>query len=113
MRESPSLPELAPEWRRAFAWIEGELGGSIVRAERQARWRPAWLLDLERDGEILPLYFRGARTEMGEGGVRALEHELRVLRVLEAHDIPVPHVHGLCRSPPKHLQLCLLKLILR
>lgn len=89
---------LSPEWERAFAWVEGELGGRIVGARRQARWRPAWYLDLERQGEIVPLYFRGARGE-ADHGAYALEHEMGVLQVLEANDIPVPHVHGFCPDP--------------
>jgi hypothetical protein len=93
------LDELPEEWRGAFAWIERELGGRIARAERQARWRPAWFLDLERGGETLPLYFRGGRPEMGEAGRQALERELRIFEVLEAHDIPVPHVYCLCPEP--------------
>jgi hypothetical protein len=86
------------EWQRAFRWIEAELGGRIVRAERQARWRPAWDLDLERNGVLVPLYFRGERGE-ADHGVYALEHEMRVLQVLERNDIPVPHVHAFCAEP--------------
>jgi hypothetical protein len=88
----------AEEWKRAFRWIESELGGRIVRAERQARWRPAWDLDLERDGVLVPLYFRGERGE-ADHGVYALEHEMRVLQVLERNDIPVPRVHAFCDEP--------------
>ena len=47
--------ELSEQWQRCFGWIENELGGRIVHAERQARWRPAWFLDVERGGEPLPL----------------------------------------------------------
>ena len=90
---------MADDWQRAQAWIEAELGGKIVWAERQARWRPAWLLDLERDGERLPLYFRGERGE-ADHGVYTLEHEMRVLQVLEGQGIPVPHVYGFCPEPP-------------
>ena len=86
------------EWQRAFGWIEGELGGRIVRAERQARWRPAWFLDLERGGDTLPLYFRGERGE-ADHGAYALEHEMNVLQVLERNGIPVPHVYGFCPEP--------------
>ncbi len=90
--------KLAPEWEVAFQWIERELGGTVVRWERQLRWRPAWFIDLVRDGETIPLYFRGERAET-ENGARALEHEARVLGVLEEHGIPVPHVYGLCDGP--------------
>jgi aminoglycoside phosphotransferase (APT) family kinase protein len=89
---------LSAEWQRAFAWIEAQLGGAIVGAERQARWRPAWFLDLERNGEIVPLYFRGERGEARDEG-RALAREAGVFRVLEANDIPVPHIYGLCPEP--------------
>jgi phosphotransferase family enzyme len=92
------VTEVDAEWRQAFAWIEHTLDGRIVRAERQPRWRPAWFLDLERDGAIVPLYFRGDRGQ-ADHGVYALEHEWRVLGVLEAHEIPVPHVHAFCPAP--------------
>ncbi|MBW2401508.1 MAG: phosphotransferase family protein [Deltaproteobacteria bacterium] len=94
----PILPTLTPEWEKAFGWIEREIGGRVVRAQRQARWRPAWFLDLERDGETLPLYFRGQRAE-DPNGFEALDREARVLRKLEAEGIPVPHVYGLCPDP--------------
>lgn len=85
-------------WRDATTWIERSLGGRVVEAARQPRWRPAWFFDLERDGETLPLYFRGERGET-DHGVYALEHEMRVLQVLEQQGIPVPHVHGMCPEP--------------
>ncbi len=88
----------AEEWQRCFGWIEQELGGRIVRAERQPRWRPAWFLDLERGGETVPLYFRGDRGEADHGRY-ALEHEMKVLQVLEKNRIPVPHIHGFCPDP--------------
>jgi len=88
---------LGPKWQRAFAAVERMLGGRVVRAEMQARWRPACFLDVERDGEVLPVYFRGDRTE--GSGVYGLEHELGVLQALAAHGIPVPQVHGFCEDP--------------
>ncbi len=93
-----SVPELSPEWQRAFSWIEAELGGRIVAARRQPRWRPAWFIDLERAGEIVPLYFRGQRGEIAKG-FAALEFEAGLLRTLEREGIPVPHVHALCPEP--------------
>ncbi|TML06983.1 MAG: phosphotransferase family protein [Actinobacteria bacterium] len=47
---------------------------------------------------MLPIYFRGDRGAL-DHGVYSLEHEYRVLRVLEAHDIAVPHVYGFCPDP--------------
>ncbi len=79
-------------------WIERIIGGRVVACERQPRWRPAWFVDAERDGITLPLYFRGDRGAL-DHGVYGLEHEHTVLRVLEANDILVPHVYGLCPEP--------------
>ncbi len=97
--ESAGTGELAPEWRRAFAWVEETVGGRVVRAERQARWRPAWFLDVERDGEILPLYWRGDRGLEGINSVYDIRYESTFYPILEAHGIPVPHLYGLCSDP--------------
>ena len=43
--------ELGAADRRAFAETERLVGGTIVKAESQGRWRPAWVLELDRDGE--------------------------------------------------------------
>jgi aminoglycoside phosphotransferase (APT) family kinase protein len=83
---------------RMIAWVEQTIGGRVVQCERQPRWRPAWYLDVERDGEVLPIYFRGDRGSL-DHGVYPLEHECAVLKVLEAHDIAVPHVYGFCDDP--------------
>lgn len=88
---------LEPRWQRALAEVERLVGGRVVRAERQARWRPAWDLDVERDGTIVPIYFRGDRSE--GSGVYGLEHEYGVLQVLAAHGIPVPRLYGFCSDP--------------
>ena len=57
---SPDRGNLAPQWRRVFDWVEETTGGRIVGAEQQARWRPAWLLDVER-GQAHVRDGRGAR----------------------------------------------------
>jgi aminoglycoside phosphotransferase (APT) family kinase protein len=90
--------EVDADEQRMLAWVERTLGGKVVRSERQARWRPAWFLELERAGETLPLYFRGDRGAT-DHGVYPLEHEMRVLQLLERHAIPVPHVYGFCEEP--------------
>ena len=96
-----SAPEwraaLEPRWQRALAEVERMVGGRVVRAERQARWRPAFDLDVECRGEIVPVYFRGDRTE--GSGVYGLEHEYDVLQVLATHGIPVPRLYGFCADP--------------
>jgi aminoglycoside phosphotransferase (APT) family kinase protein len=81
-----------------ISWIERNTGGRVVRCDRQGRWRPAWYVDVERNGDTLLLYFRGDRGAL-DHGVYPLEHEYQVLRVLEAHDIAVPHVYGFCDEP--------------
>ena len=92
------LEDLEPEWQRAFEWVGRAIGGRVVRWERQPRWRPAWFLDVERGGEIVPIYFRGDRGAL-DHGVYPLEHEMKVLQLLERHAIPVPHVYGFCPDP--------------
>ena len=89
---------VGPEWGRAFAEVERLVGGRIARAEKQARWRPAFFLDVDRDGELAPVYLRGDRGEM-QHGVYGLDHEYRVLCALEAEGIPVPHVYGFLTDP--------------
>jgi aminoglycoside phosphotransferase (APT) family kinase protein len=93
----PDRAALSPEWAGAFDWVESNIG-RIVGAEAQARWRPCYYLDAERSGETLPLYFRGDRGE-ADHGVYPLEHEMRVLQVLEQQGLPVPHVYGFCPEP--------------
>jgi hypothetical protein len=94
--------QVSEQWQRAFAWVESTLGGKVVRAERQPRWRPAWFIEVAPAGdpgaEPIAVYFRGERGE-SEHGVYTLEHEMRVLQLLEQHGIPVPHVYGFCPSP--------------
>jgi aminoglycoside phosphotransferase (APT) family kinase protein len=93
-----STAERGSDEQRMLDWIERRIGGKVVRCERQARWRPAYFLDLERAGELVPLYFRGDRGAT-DHGVYPLEHEMKVLQVLERHDIPVPHIWGFCDEP--------------
>jgi aminoglycoside phosphotransferase (APT) family kinase protein len=76
-------------------WIERTIGGSVVHLERIPRWRAGWFVDVDRDGERLALYARGARGPDFPSPYD-LDHEARVHRLLEDHGFPVPHVHGLC-----------------
>jgi hypothetical protein len=86
-------------WRRAVAAVEGIVGGTVTSLEHQPRWRPAAFLDVERsDGDVVRLYWRGARGAL-DHGISDLPYERDVLEVLEAHGIPVPHVFGYVDDP--------------
>ncbi|MAG29960.1 MAG: hypothetical protein CL908_03585 [Deltaproteobacteria bacterium] len=95
---APGRADLEEVWQRAFAWVEKEVGCRIVSFERQARWRPAFFLETERDGAPLPLYLRGDRGAL-DHGIYPLEHEARVFEVMESEGLPVPHVYGMIPDP--------------
>ncbi len=86
-------------------WVEETMGGRVTHCERQARWRPAYFLDLEKEDKKLSLYFRGDRG-VSNSAQYALEHEMACLEVLEAEGIPVPHVFGFCSEPRGILMEC-------
>jgi aminoglycoside phosphotransferase (APT) family kinase protein len=78
-------------------WLERELG-TVVDLERQDRWRAAWFADVLRDGSVHRYYVRGSRG----GNFRemiTLEQEADVNRVLHAHGVAVPMVHGMMDDP--------------
>lgn len=62
--DSPDYGEAGEARLKAF--VEQLTGGTVVRMERQVRWRPAWFADVERPGQpLLQLHLRGDR----QGGV--------------------------------------------
>jgi aminoglycoside phosphotransferase (APT) family kinase protein len=71
----------------------------VVRIERQARWRPAWWVDLERDGELLELCVRGDRFD--SPSAFSLEHERIFQTLLSERGIRVARVHGFHDANPK------------
>ncbi|MCV7026276.1 phosphotransferase [Mycolicibacterium novocastrense] len=71
-------------------WISANIG-PVRTIERHHRWRPAWFVTADRGGREVDLYVRGDREGFGFATVAA---EAEILRVLEAHRIPVPHIHG-------------------
>jgi aminoglycoside phosphotransferase (APT) family kinase protein len=87
------------EFADIIEWLERDLGGRVVRIERQARWRPAWWVDLERDGGLLPLYVRGERTD--SPSAFPLEHERVFHQMLAERGIRVARVHGYHDANPK------------
>ena len=60
---------------KVVAWLENNLGGTVTHIDRQARWRPVWFADVERNGERLELCVRGDRADMPL--VFPLDHEMR------------------------------------
>ena len=82
-------------------WLERHIGGEVVRMDRQARWRPVWFADVERDGELLELCVRGDRTDMTL--VFPLDHEMRLQSIMHELGIPTPRVHGWIDDPTAYV----------
>ena len=78
-------------------WVVAHVGGRVTAIERQARWRPVWFVDVERDGQVLELCVRGERLDIP--GVWPLRHEMTAQALLDAGGIPVPKVYGWCDDP--------------
>ena len=78
-------------------WVERQLGARVRSIVRQNRWRPAWFVEIDGSNGPSALYVRGERTIKSVSF--PLEHEYRVLTVLEANGIRVPHIHGMCPDP--------------
>lgn len=78
------------------AWLERRFGGPVLSLVRQPRWRPGWRAVVQQGADSLRLFIRGDR---GQGYSYPLEREARVLRLLEDHQIPVPHVYGMIDRP--------------
>ncbi len=80
------------------AWVERTVRGRVTRIERVPRWRPAWDIDVEVDGRVLPLHARGEREPRIVMPYR-IGDEVATHDLLEAHGLPVPHAYGLCEEP--------------
>ncbi|MFA7555729.1 MAG: phosphotransferase [Spongiibacteraceae bacterium] len=78
-------------------WVAKNLGATVTKITRQRRWRPVWQVDAEKDGKPMPLMFKGTRPD--NSIPYPLEHEYRMLRVLEDNGIPVPTLYGMCQQP--------------
>ena len=84
------------------AWISEHLGARVVAIARQARWRSAWLVDAERDGETSPLVVRGERGA-GIPMQFPLRHEMSLQRVMFEQGLPVPEVYGWIDELPAYV----------
>lgn len=79
--------------------VEHLTNGRVTAMERQIRWRPAWFVEVERDGELIPVHIRGDRNS-DVVPFPDLRREADVIEILEQHGIPVPHIYGMCEDPP-------------
>jgi aminoglycoside phosphotransferase (APT) family kinase protein len=74
------------------ALVEMHMPGVRVGAiRRQARWRPAWFVDAERDGAPIKLMVRGERVDTIAFPLR---HEITFHKIVEEHGLPVPKVYA-------------------
>ncbi|HEY3674164.1 MAG TPA: phosphotransferase [Acidimicrobiia bacterium] len=78
-------------------WCREHLGAEVTAIRQQARWRPVWFVDVQRDGESTTVMVRGDRTDAAP--LFPLEHEMRFQQLLEADGIPVAHVYGWVDDP--------------
>jgi aminoglycoside phosphotransferase (APT) family kinase protein len=91
---------LPSRWPRLFAWVETVTGGRIVDRRRQARWRPAWFMTVELDGQRKHLYARCQREEsMPWTKTLSLRREYEIMRVLHDNGVAVPAPLGFCTDP--------------
>ena len=79
-------------------WIESSVGGDVIRIERQGRWRPAWYVDLAKDGSTKNLYVRGERAESFLP--YSVQREFHIHRLLEQGGIRSAHVYGFIDQLP-------------
>ncbi len=90
--------DASSEDTRLVAWVERELRGRVTRILPLPRWRPAWDIDVEVGGRLVPLHARGERESTILMPFRIADEVVRH-DLLEAHGLPVPHVYGLCDEP--------------
>ncbi|MCU1361446.1 MAG: hypothetical protein JWN99_2735 [Ilumatobacteraceae bacterium] len=82
---------------RVIEWLQRDIGGRVVRCERQARWRPAYFVDLERGDDVMSLYVRGDRID--SPSAFPLDHEHLYHSMLADQGVPVAAVRGWCGVP--------------
>lgn len=79
--------------------VEEAVGGRIISSQRQVRWRPAWFVEVAKDGATETIHLRGDR-----GGNVAifpdLKREADIIEVLYNNGIPVPQIHAYVAEPP-------------
>ena len=96
-----SIESLAAADDNIVRWMETEFGGSVVSLDRQARWRPVWFAEVDREGERHELVIRGDRTDMPL--IFPLEHEMTFQRLMGESGIPVATVQGWIDELPAYV----------
>jgi len=81
-----------PRTSIAVDWVTEHVGGQIIDVRPQPRWRPQWMIDVDRDGELVQLLVRGTRVDTKL--TWPLDHEMRFQGVLHRQGIRVPKVYG-------------------
>lgn len=82
---------------KVVTWLEARFGGKVGPLHRQARWRPIYFVDVEKDGKTIELCVRGDRTDVPT--VFPLEHEMLIQKLMFEHGVKVPEVFGWSEDP--------------
>lgn len=100
-RDTARIEYAAPSDSDAYdsiaRWVSVNIGGTVTAVERLRRWRPVWRVDYEKGGATRALLLKSLRA--WDAIPYSLEHELRVMQVLERNGIGVPHVYGMLDHP--------------
>ncbi len=90
-----------PETEAVSAWLAENIGGRVRSIERQARWRPQWLAEVERDNDLVSLMVRGERYDSDM--TWPLRHEADFQRIMDDQGIRVPKVWGWIDHPTAYV----------
>jgi hypothetical protein len=58
----PEAERRHSERQKLTAWIEWQVGGSVLSIERLSRWRLMWRVELQGSGGMKTLLVKGERT---------------------------------------------------
>ena len=78
-------------------YVEESLGATLVRIERQRRWRPVWRVFIEKEGVPKSVLFKADRVWAAHP--YPLVHEYNILKVLADAGILIPHLYGMSADP--------------
>ncbi|MCU1346888.1 MAG: hypothetical protein JWL70_3154 [Acidimicrobiia bacterium] len=92
-----AVADTDPETKVVVDWLTENIGGRVVSIQRQPRWRPQWIADVDNGSEIIPLMVRGERfdTDM----TWPLKHEGAFQQVMADVGIMTPKIWGWIDKP--------------